>query len=272
MLLTRLFLSAMLLAGIASAVAQPPRADNRITVTGSGEIAVEPDMAVITVEAVNRAGSPRGALAGTRKDMNNILAAARKSVRDSVRDLRTTNVAVNPEYEWAEGKRRFRGYSASQALEVTIRDLALLEAVLEDLARAPVTTMGNLEFRHSKADSLRRAAEILALREAAVAARNLCGAVGRVCEDLLAARVGGAGPAPMPEMRMMRMAADAGATVQPGVLTFAAAVEADYRIEPKADAPKPAPRRDPKPEAKAEEPAPSAPEAGAGEGAEEKSP
>jgi uncharacterized protein YggE len=252
---TRLFslgVLALLTAGLATSNAQSPTPESRVTVTGVGEVRVAPDMALLTVEASNKGSSPLSASNDTRKDMNQILGAVRKLVRDSVRDLRTTRISVNPEYEWTDGKRKFRGFTASQTLEITVFDVSKIEALLDAVMNKPVSTLGNLEFRHTKADSLGRAASALAMQNAAENARSLCGAAKRSCEELVGVRMGGAaGPGPFPgaefkAARMMGADAGGGMPVQPGVLAFVATVDADYLLKRDVDiVPVPAPKKMP---------------------------
>ena len=233
--LTMLFAAFALCASFASA--QPPAhmAGPRVTVSGEGMVRVAPDMAVITVESNVTRNTPREAAQEARKGIDAALAAARKAVRDTA-DLRTARVSLTPEYDWRDGKRVFRGYAAGQTLEITVRDLSKLESLLDELYKSPVTGLQGPEFRHSKADSLRRAASALAVRDARENARVLCEAAGKGCDELAALRMAGAGhaPQPLPKFEAMRaMAADAGGVmpVQPGVLTFSASVEAEYRMK-----------------------------------------
>ncbi len=241
--------------GLGIAIAQPGGPEGRVTVSGVGEIRIAPDMAMLTVEASNNSSLPLSASSDTRKDMNQILGAARKYVRDSIRDVRTTRISVNPEYEWVEGKRKFRGFTASQSLEITIFDITKIEALLEAVMDKPVYTVGNLEFRHTKADSLVRAASILAMRNAAENARTLCTAAKRSCDELAGVRTAGAsgpGPMPMGEFKMLRAdAGGGGMPVQPGTLVFSSSVEADYRLKREG--------RDAEPTPEKAQPAPPAP-------------
>jgi uncharacterized protein YggE len=234
-LLFALAIFAVLTAEIFAASAQPHPFDNRVTVTGSGEVRVTPDLAVITVDAAFTRITPRQAADEVRKTLNEVLRIARKAVRDSG-DLRTARIGLNPEYDWTDGKRVFRGYTASQSLEITVRDLAKMEGLLEELFKTSINGVNGPDFRHSRADSLRREAGSLAMRDAAGNARNLCEAAMRSCEELIGARMTGSsipGPFPMQEFKAMRTAADAGTAmpVQPGTLTFSAMVEADYRLK-----------------------------------------
>ena len=224
-----LALSALFLVSLATA--QPPAPEKRVTAQGTGEINVAPDMATFSVEVVNNDDSPTDAAIDTRKDMATVLAATRRFVRNPA-DLKTTRLAINPVYEWVEGKRKFRGYDASQTVEITVRDLSKIDSLLGDVSRSELSTLGNLEFHHSKADTLTREALLFATRNARDNATRICESVGLVCDEILSVRMqgtGGSEGAPM----MFRMAKDAGngIPVQPGMLTFRATVEADFKIK-----------------------------------------
>lgn len=223
----------------APAAAQPPSpqfapAPAGVTVAGTGEVKAAPDMAVITAEASFTRKTVKEAAGEVRRSMDAILKAARKAAR-SDDDLRTGRVSVRPEYDWAEGKSVFRGYTAAQSLEITVRDLSKVESLTEDLFAAPVTSLGGLQLLHSKADSLRREALALAVRDARDNAATICAAAGRTCGDMIAVRMQGAGlsaPAPVfAEARAFKADAGGGAQVAAGLLTFSAAVEADYRLK-----------------------------------------
>jgi|GEM_PF-170506 len=237
------------LAGVSAALAQtadiapppppsggaPALLGGRVTVTGTGEIMASPDMVTIMVEVVKNDGSPVDASADARKAMNTVLAAARRVV-PLASDLKTTRISINPEYEWTDGKRKFRGYVASQSLEITLRELSRLDSLLEYVNKSSFTSMGNLAFGHSKSDSLTREARVLALRNAAENAKSLCATAGRSCDELTGIRMGGVGgpgpmPMPMAEFRAMKADAGTGMPVQPGQLSFSASVEADYRLK-----------------------------------------
>lgn len=235
-----LFVAALLAVTLGASLAAAQTApasvlDNRVTASGTGEIRVAPDMAMLTAEATYTRKSVKEAADEVRKAMDAILKAARPAVRGP-EDLRTTRLTVNPDYDWADGVRKFRGYTASQSIEITVRDLSKVEKLTESLFATSMTGLGGLEMRHSQADSLRREALTLATRDARDNAAKICAAVGRACGDLLSARMAGtAGPVPPPmfaaEMRLQKSDAGNGAPLQAGVLTYSAAVEADFRLK-----------------------------------------
>jgi uncharacterized protein YggE len=230
MKLTTLALSTLFFASLA--VAQPPAPIPHVSAQGTGEIQATPDIAKLSVESVNNDGSPLDAAKDTRKDMATIVAAARRFVRNP-NDLLTTRLAVNPVYEWVEGKRKFRGYDASQTLEITLRDVSKVDSLIAELLKTNLTTLGNLEFRHSKSDSLHREALAVATRDARDNAFKICGSLGLTCDEIMSVRMSGTGQGPMPLANQFRMAkADGGGMpVQMGVLTFTAMVEADFKLK-----------------------------------------
>ena len=122
--------------GFAPAAAQSAAPEARVTVVGTGEVRAVPDMAVLTVESNITRNTPREAAQEARKGIEAALAAARKVVRDTA-DLRTARVSLTPEYDWRDGKRVFRGYSAGQTLEITVRDLSKLEGLLTNFTSLP---------------------------------------------------------------------------------------------------------------------------------------
>jgi uncharacterized protein YggE len=235
-LLAALALTGALTLGASLAAAQPASPlDNRVTASGTGEIRITPDMALLTAEATFTRKTVKEAADEVRKAMDAILKAAKPAVRGS-EDLRTTRLTVNPDYEWLPAGRRFKGYTASQSIEITVRDLSKVEKLTEALFATPMTGLGGLELRHSQADSLRREALTLATRDARDNAAKICASVGRACGDLLSARMAGtSGPVPPPmyamEARLQKSDAGNGVPLQAGVLTFSAAVEADFRLK-----------------------------------------
>jgi uncharacterized protein YggE len=190
---------------------------------------------VLTAEATYTRKTVKEAADEVRKGMDAILRAARKSVR-SAEDLRTLRMSVNPEYDWTNGARKLKGYTASQTVEITLRDLAQVETLTDALFETPMTGLGGPELRHSKADSLRREAGALAMRDARDNALKLCGAVSRSCDELIGVRMSGVSAAPpmpmvMMEQRAMKADAGNGVALQAGVLNFSATVEADFKLK-----------------------------------------
>ena len=139
----RTLASIMTIASVAGVVAlaipanSAGTADNRyITVTGVGTISVVPD-AVRFNATVSAVGSTNAAaLSSASKSA----AAVRTALKDSgiaIRDIRSANISVYPEYNWTqETGTKITGYRASQSFEVLVRTASKAGTVIEAVVNA----------------------------------------------------------------------------------------------------------------------------------------
>ena len=209
--------------------------NHQVTAYGYGTIQVVPDVAEWTIEVEFTRPNMADAMTETQKVMNEVLALCAKAIPDS-NDIRTERVYTHKQFEWQNNKNIFKGYTASQSVEIKLRDFSKTESLSDDLVRAGITSMNGPVFSHSKTDSLRSEANALAMKDAKKNAEKMCEAVGLQCKDLISAR---ANPSPEPRIpapfqgfaktEMVRTDALAGVSVKPGTLTFSATVEATYQ-------------------------------------------
>ena len=139
----RTLASIMTIASVAGVVAlaipanSAGTADNRyITVTGVGTISVVPD-AVRFNATVSAVGSTNAAaLSSASKSA----AAVRTALKDSgiaVKDIRSANISVYPEYNWTqETGTKITGYRASQSFDVLVRTASKAGTVIEAVVNA----------------------------------------------------------------------------------------------------------------------------------------
>ena len=202
-----------------------------ISVTGSGEASVAPDLAIVSF-AVTGNGKE---LAATRDDVNLRSSAVLATLRElgiADGDLNAPDVGIQPEYDYRKGQ-RLVGYRVTRSMTAKVRDLDRLGEVLDGVVSAGANEMHGAQM--SAADP--SAAEHAALASAVAAARakaevlataagSTIGAVARIEEE---ADVGGP---PMPMMRMMAMSesADVQTEVAAGDLTVVRRVRAWFTI------------------------------------------
>ncbi len=211
--------------------------NHQVTAYGYGTIKAVPDVAGWTIEVEFTRLDMAAAMTEAQKVVNEVLAVCAKSIPDS-NDIRTERVYTRKQYEWQNNKSVFKGYIASQTIEIKLRDFSKTESLSDDLVKAGITSMNGPVFSHSKSDSLRSEANALAMMDAKKNAEKICLAVKLTCEDLVSAKASPSQEAGMPvpfqgfaKAEMTRMDASAGASVKPGTLTFSATVEATYQGE-----------------------------------------
>ena len=184
--------AAIVLAANGKAQAQQQASpEARVIVSGEGTVSVAPDYAEIRSGVTTRAKTAREATDANSKLMAAVTAALVNSGIEQ-KDIQTSRFSVQPTYE-SQGPNtavKLTGFSVSNQVSVTIRQIAKVGEVLDRLLTAGATDVGNIEFLHSdisKAlDQARQAAFTDAQRKAelyAHAAGLTLGPVAWITED-----------------------------------------------------------------------------------------
>jgi hypothetical protein len=164
--------------------ATEPLSEATISVTGTGTISAEPDIAVVRAGAISEAETARIAMEANTKIMADTFAALRAlGVED--RDMQTSRLTVEPRYTYfdssSNGERRpprIDGYQVSNNLSVQVRDLTIIGEVLDALIEAGVNQMGGLSFAVDEPDALFDQARADAVEDAVAQAELLTQAAG----------------------------------------------------------------------------------------------
>ena len=112
-------------------------ADNRyLTVTGVGTISVVPDAVRFNATVSALASTNSDALSTASKSAAAVRAAL-KAKGIAVKDIRSANISVYPEYTWTqEAGTKITGYRASQSFDVLVRKAADAGSVIEAVVTA----------------------------------------------------------------------------------------------------------------------------------------
>lgn len=172
---------------IRNKINESPQATNTITVSGTGEIFVAPDLAQTSFSVITEAKTVGEALAKNTEKMNAIIDFIKGRGVES-KDLKTTSFNIFPRYEYQAvereiypyppGKRVLVGYEVSQSLQVKIRDLTKVGAILEGAANAGANQIGDLQFTVDKEDELKKEARSKAITNAKEKANELTSQLG----------------------------------------------------------------------------------------------
>jgi uncharacterized protein YggE len=207
-----------------------------VSVSGSGEVAAEPDLAHVTLGVEARRPTMAEARAEVAKTVDRVLALTR-DLRIDPKYVNATRVQVQPEYSWNEKdrKRVLLGYLVSRQVQVEVRDLEQLGPLVERAVDAGVNQVNDPLLDSSKRKSLEREAMAKAVEDARLNAETLAKAAGAKLGPVRMLNGASSAP-PMPMYRRGPMVmADAAAappaeTYQPGEMKFSAAVNAEYDL------------------------------------------
>jgi hypothetical protein len=203
----------------------PPRT---VTVTGTGRVAIAPDLAQLRLGVAVTRPTAVTAQADASAAMTAVLAALRDAgVGD--RDLRTTGLGLQPVMDYrGDAGPVLRGYEARNAVVARVRDLERLPGAIDAAIAAGATTLEDVRFEVEDRAAAERAAREAAVADALASAAVLAAAAGAGLGPVLAlAEAGAAPPTPFPVARGARlMAAEAAPTpVEAGESEIAVTVE-----------------------------------------------
>jgi uncharacterized protein YggE len=234
--LVRMFLVPVTLAFVPPSVLADESLPRTVSVSGTGEVAAEPDLARLTLGVEAR----RPTLADARAEVTATVDRVLKLTRDLRIDpklVNATRVQVQPEYNWnpKDRKRTLLGYIVSRQVQVELRDLEQLGTLLERAVDAGVNQVGDPVLDSSRRKDLEREAMSKAVDDAHLNAETLARAAGAKLGPVRSLSGGASGP-PVPVYRVHAAMAEAAAppppeaTYQPGEMKFSANVSADYDL------------------------------------------
>ncbi|HUP55465.1 MAG TPA: SIMPL domain-containing protein [Methylomirabilota bacterium] len=209
--------------------ADPPA--GTIVVSGTGRVSVEPDLADLRLGVTVARPTVEAARATAATTMDAILAAVAQAGVER-RDVRTALLSVQPRYEYRENQPpALAGYDLSNVVEVTVRDLARLGAVVDGTLGAGATSLDQLTFRLADPEPAEREARLRAVAAARARADVLAEGAGVSIVGVSDIVEAGGAPVPMPHMKAERMmlAADAATPVEAGSMDVAVTVSVTYR-------------------------------------------
>jgi hypothetical protein len=226
-------LTALSIAPFAALAADDVR-PRTVSVSGMGEVAAEPDLARITLGVEARKPTLAEARAEVTATVERVLKLTR-DLRIDPKHVNATRVQVQPEYNWnpKDRKRVLLGYLVLRQVQVELRDLEQLGALLERAVDAGVNQLGDPVLDSSRRKELEREAMTRAVQDARLNAETLAGAAG-VRLGPVRSLNGAASSPPMPMFRAQAAMADAAsapeASYQPGEMKFNASVNAEYDL------------------------------------------
>lgn len=208
-----------------------PTEGGTIVVSGTGRVAVEPDVADLRLGVTVSRDSVAEARSEAARTMSAILAAV-AATGVAPRDIRTTLLSVQPHYDYRDGKPpTLVAYELANVVEVTVRDLATVAEIVDGSLRAGATSLDGLTFHVDDPTEPERTARMAAVAAARARADILAEAAGVTIAGVVDIVEGGPPPAfPRAKAERMMLAADASTSVSAGTTDIEVTVTVTYRI------------------------------------------
>lgn len=203
------------------------QAQRTITVTGEGIVETNPDQATISLGVTTNADTAVAALAANSDAMEKMmtqLAAAGVAAAD----LQTSNLSLNPNWSGYDSSsvQTIAGYVASNMLNVRVRDLDALGAILDAAVSDGANTMNGITFGLAEPNPVMNEARSRAVADATSRATVLAMAAGASLGPIVSITEGGTYPGPAPMFR----AQDSSVPIATGELAMTASVTVTFGI------------------------------------------
>ena len=171
----------MIIAFLAASINEKSQANENqiITVSGTGEVYATPDVGLINISVKTEGKDVATATNENTVKMNEILSFIKgQGIAD--KDIKTTNFNINPYYEWNDktGARSLTGYEITQTINVKIRDLSKIGAVISGATEKGANDISSLSFIVDDDEKVKEDAKNLAIKDAQEKAKNLEKALG----------------------------------------------------------------------------------------------
>lgn len=209
--------------------------ERTVTVNGTGTVSVAPDLARVQLAVVERSPTVANAQAAAAEVTARVLALLDKLGIDR-KQIDTTAASVQPDYRWNQVKEQQElvGYIAQRDIQVEVRELDKLGAVIEGAVNAGVNQAQPPMLDSSKRRDAFRDALTLAAKDARANAGVLASALGAQLGSIVTINAAETGGFPRPMMRMqadMAMAeAAAPQTYNAGDMRFEALVTVVFAL------------------------------------------
>lgn len=158
---------------------------SKISVSASGKVYANPNLAMLAFSVITEAKTASKAISENAEKMNRAINFLKDEDIKSA-DLKTMGFNIYPRYEWYEkdgtyspqGERVLASYEVRQTLEVKVRDLAKVGALIQGVVGFGINQVGDLRFIVEDTDALKSEARGMAIEKAKAKAEKIACQLG----------------------------------------------------------------------------------------------
>lgn len=184
-------------------IGQEAANSHQITVSGIGKKYVKPDLALINFSVVTDKATVSEAMEENTQKMNEVIKSL-ENLKVTSKDIQTTNFDLHPRYEWRDkdkifpsGRRVLVGYEVNQTLQVKVRDLSKVGAVIDQASQAGANQIGSFQLTFDHPEELEAQVRLQAIRRARQNAQSLANQLGVHLGKVINVSFGGTIPQPL---------------------------------------------------------------------------
>lgn len=211
-----------------------------IVTSGTASVDATPDIATLAIE-VNVAAKDA---ASAKKQADERVAQYLSFLEQNQiakKDISAANLRTQPDYDYQNGKSILKGYRAVRTVEVTLRQLDKLNALLDGALKAGLNEIRSVSLGVAQPDAYKDKARKAAIDDAIHQAEQLAAGFNSKLGPVYSVRYHVSNYQPSPMVRMMKAdatpAVSAQETYEQPVIQFDDQVDVVFQIEPTAGQP-----------------------------------
>ncbi len=213
---------------ISSSESPPPRT---ITVTGSGQVFLSPDIANISIGVHTEGKDATEAVADNNAQAQEVVETL-KSMGVAEKDIQTANFSIYPRQEYDDRGRVIDiTYVVENTVRVTVRDLDKIGELLNAVVESGANNIYGIQFDVEDRVSAHSEARKGAVDNARAVAEELAQASGVKLGQVQSITVFGSTPMPVFEERALVAEGVGGVPVSPGQLSLTVEINVVYEIQ-----------------------------------------
>ena len=236
-----LFVSALVLVALVlgacspTIMAEPAAPVRTMSVNGTGQVFLSPDIAYIYIGVHTEQDTAAEAVAANNAETQRVIEALKKAGVDA-KDIRTTNFSIWPNQQYSpDGQPLGTRYVVDNSVFVTVRKLDNLGDLLDAAVAAGANSINSIQFDVAdKTEALKKAREE-AVKDAKAQAQELADVAGMTLGEIQTISFYDSAPAPYLDSYGKGggggAAVESAVPIQPGQLTLMVTVSMSYEIK-----------------------------------------
>ena len=146
---------------------------NTVSFNGEGKVMAKPDIAMVSLYIVTEAATSKTAQDENSRKSKAVTDFLKKQKVDD-KDIKTSGYNIYPQYRYPQNdKPAITGYQVNQTMDVKIRDLEKVSAILDGVVTAGANQVNNLGFQIDEPEKLKAEARQKAIEDARKKASDL---------------------------------------------------------------------------------------------------
>ncbi|MCP5118902.1 MAG: SIMPL domain-containing protein [bacterium] len=211
-----------------AALAQTATAQRVVRASGQASISAQPDQARVSVGVITKGPTAEEASSKNARQVEAVLIQLRQMLGSGAR-IKTINYSLTPDYRRTAGEPPVLvGFTASNTIEVTIENLALIGTVIDSATQAGATNVHGLRFTLKDPEPLRAQVLGLAAKQARAHAEAIATGLDQRIGNVLVAQEGAVIGILSPELR--DVAGAAATPIEPGLVEVRATVTVEVEL------------------------------------------